>query len=148
VAIIFASLAAALAGLSRIARTGGIRTWGDRAKVLWPASLLAGWLTVASVVNLITMMTAQGLIADAQAPAAAMAAIAAAGVISVAVLMATRFPSYIMPVAWGLIGAFVAEREAKPMVAMLALGCAGLLLALAAAVVWMKRPRTGHPAAA
>ena len=146
VAIIFAALTAALAGVSLIARAGGIRTWRDRAKLLWPASLLAGWLTVASVVNLVTMMTAQGLIADASAPAAAMAAIVAAGVISAAILITTRFPSYILPVAWGLIGAFVAEREDKPMVAMLALGCAVLLLA-AAAVVWLKGRQTGDPPA-
>ncbi|RAK52393.1 hypothetical protein [Phenylobacterium deserti] len=138
VAIIFAGLVAALVGLSRLARTGRDFTWPERLTVLWPIALLAGWLTAASIVNVLTVATAEGLIEPSLRTPAAIVGVLAAGAIAIATLLATRFASYAAPVAWGLVGAFVAERSDQPLVAYAALGCAALLLAVAAVAC---RPR-------
>ncbi|MES2896505.1 MAG: hypothetical protein V4759_10770 [Pseudomonadota bacterium] len=127
VLVIAAALAAALVGLVRLRRTSRTFTWAERLTVLWPLALLAGWLTVAAVVNLLTVLTAEGLIGPASASAAAIAGIVAAGALSLAVLRATRLVSYTLPVAWGLLGAFMAERGDQPVVAYAALAFAGLL---------------------
>ncbi len=127
VLVIAVSLAAALVGLVRLSRTTSSFTWPDRLTLLWPVSLLAGWLTAASVLNLVTVLTAEGLIDPATALTAALAGIGGAGALALAMLFATGFVSYALPVAWGLIGAFVAERADQPIVAYSALGCAALL---------------------
>lgn len=128
VLVIAVSLAAALVGLIRLSRAAPAFTWPDRLTVLWPLALLAGWLTAASVLNLVTVLTAEGLIDPAKATVAALAGIGAAGAIALATLFTTGFVSYALPVAWGLVGAFVAERGDQPIVAYSALACAALLL--------------------
>lgn len=134
VLVIAVSLAAAVSGLVRVRALGPRLTWPQRVVGLWPLSFLAGWLTAATVVNLVTVLTAEGLIPASAATPAALAGVGGAGVIAVTVLLSTRFASYAVPVAWGLVGAFVAERADKPVVAFAAVGCAGLLLAIAGLV--------------
>lgn len=129
VIVIVASLAAALAGLARLKRVAPAPPI-----VAWPIAGLAGWLTAAAMVNILTVLTAKGLIAPAAAQTAALAGIAAASLLALAVLWSTRFSSYALPAAWGLVGAYVAERDGQPIVALSALGCAVVLLVVAMAV--------------
>jgi hypothetical protein len=137
VLVIGSALAAALFGLSRLRRTGASLGWVDRATVLWPLALLGGWLTVASMVNVLTVLTAEGLITASSAQPAAILGVLAAAAVSLAVLWTTRCLSYALPVAWGLVGAFVAERDHQPVVADAAFAAAILLLL--AAIAW-RRP--------
>lgn len=135
VAIIIGSAAVAISGLLRLRlRLGGIG-WGDRLMALWPITLLAGWLTIASAVNLLTVLTAEALIAP-DSHSAALIGVGVATAIAMGVLVACRFASYVAPVAWGLVGAFVAERADAPGVALSALICASVLVL---AALWVTR---------
>lgn len=94
----------------------------QRALVVWPLSLLAGWLTVASVVNLITVLTGQGLLPDVMGPKAwAAAAIVLTMAASLALTWRIDQWPYPLPIAWGLFGAFVAERSENILVAFVCL---------------------------
>lgn len=101
----------------------------DRWMVVWPLALLGGWLTVASPLNLITVLTGNGDLPAMLSPAAwAMVAVVAAGLITLAMSAALRTVAWSIPVAWGLIGAFVAEQERNPLLAMVAVGAAVAVL--------------------
>ena len=128
VAVIVAALVAALLGLFSLSRAGLTLGLKDRLTLLLPISLLAGWLTVASVVNLLTVLTAEQLIGGGQASTLAIAGVATAGLMAIAVLLATRVASYVAPVAWGLVGVWVAEAAGKPTVGVAALIGAGVLI--------------------
>lgn len=140
VLVIGGALAAALIGLFRLSRAAPIVTWRERLSVLWPLALLAGWLTAASVVNVLTVLTMQGHIA-APSPAAALVGVLVAGAIAIATLFATRVASYALPVGWGLGGAYAAEVSDQPAVGYAALGCAGLVLICA---LFVRRRRGGR----
>lgn len=133
VAIIVISAAAMVAGLMR-ARADA-PTFRDKLLVVWPLSLLAGWLTVASAINILTVLTAQGIIG----PGLTWAVIGTATVLLVGGFVGWRLRSavYLGPVIWGLIGVYVAEQADKPLAAWLAAGAA-LLLALEAAATLRK----------
>jgi hypothetical protein len=131
VTVILVSLAAAVTGLM-LAR-GGARL--DRLLVAWPLGALAGWLTDAAVLNVLTVLTDTGRIGPAQALPAALAGIAAASVVALAVLRTSRLPVYALPVAWGLVAVFVAERARDAPAAWTALAAAALVLVYAGVVV-------------
>ncbi len=101
----------------------------------WPLGLLAGWLTVAAALNILTVMTAEGLLDDLPR-AAAFAGIVGVLIAALFVLRATRLAAFGAPVAWGLIAVWAAERATKGDVASLALGAAVLVGAYA---VWQGR---------
>ncbi len=84
----------------------------DRWLTVMPLSLLAGWLTVASPVNLLVILTGNGDLPTALPPAgwALLAGVAVTG-LGLFVSWRTRLFSYCAPIAWGLLGAFVAEHE-------------------------------------
>ena len=124
VIVIFASLIALLAPL--VAYSGSIRalsrTDRDRLLLVWPLAALAGWLTVAAPLNLITTLTALS-------PSAwAILAIIVTTGVALAVTASLRTLAYPLPTAWGLLGAFVAEQTDKPAVAFTALAGAIVLL--------------------
>ncbi|UPT61180.1 MAG: hypothetical protein M0D54_12015 [Hyphomonadaceae bacterium JAD_PAG50586_4] len=98
-----------------------------------PLALLAGWLTIASAINLLTVLTAEGFIENALL----WAAIGIVAVAAITGLIGWRSlaPFYLPPVVWGLIGVAVAEAARKPQISWLALGAALALAGLAAAVV-------------
>ena len=125
VGIIFAALALLLVPLvqnAKVFRSDSIRR---RALMAWPLSLLAGWLTVASLVNLITVMTSQGLIAPGAGPLWALGAVALAGLAALLITARTRLWPYPVPIAWGLIGVFFAGRtDGNNLVAFSALAVA------------------------
>jgi hypothetical protein len=131
VAVILVSLAAAIAALLLARGAAGL----DRLLVLWPTGALAGWLTVASVLNVLTILTETGRIGPGRALIAALAGIAAAAVVALSVLRASRLPVYALPVAWGLVAVFVAERARDAPAAWAALAAAALVLVYAGVVV-------------
>ena len=137
VIIIFASLLALLVPLLVNGRT--IRMTGvmdrDRWFLTWPLAALAGWLTVAAPLNLITTATAfDALPAFASPTAWAIVAIVVVVLVAIEVTLYLRTLAYSLPIAWGLVGAFVAEQERNPMLGFTALGAA-FLLAVAAVII-------------
>ena len=139
VVIIFASLLALLVPLLVNART--IRTTGvmerDRWFLIWPLAALAGWLTIAAPLNLITTTTAfDALPAFASPTAWAIAAIVVTVLVAIEVTLYLRTLAFSLPIAWGLVGAFVAEQERNPMLGFTALGAAFLLVVAAVILVF------------
>jgi len=137
VAIIVVSAAALTWGLLRAPARNAAPSLQTRGFVWWPLSLLAGWLTIASAINILTVLTAEGLIGSPAARPAAVAGVLAVAAIALAVMRARRLAVYGVPIAWGLVGVWVAEKGAKGEVAALALGAAVLVGAYA---VWRLRP--------
>jgi hypothetical protein len=144
VAIIFAALLALLIPLlanARLVRSLG-RTERDRLLVLWPLAALAGWLTVAAPLNLITTATAFDALPTALSPSGwAILACALTTLTALGVTFALRTLAYPLPASWGLLGAFVAEQADKPAVAFTAL--AGALALLVGGVVLSFRLKPG-----
>lgn len=139
VAVIFASLLALLVPLLATAKT--IRTTGvmdrDRWFLIWPLAALAGWLTIAAPLNLITTATAfDALPAFASPTAWAIAAIVVTVLVGIEVTLYLRTMAYALPIAWGLVGAFVAEQERNPLLGCTALGAAFLLVVAAVILVF------------
>lgn len=148
--LIFASLIALLVPL--VVHGGLIRALGkgdrDRWLVAWPLGLLAGWLTVAAPLNLITVLTAENALPLALAPTGwAMLAIVVVVALTLFVTARTRLLAYPLPVAWGLLGAFVAEQTRNPLLGFFALGAALLVLVVSLVLVFQLRPGVERPAA-
>lgn len=144
VAVIFASLLALLIPLlanARIVRELG-RTERDRLLVVWPLAALAGWLTVAAPLNLMTTATAFDALPTALSPGGwAILAIVITTFVALGVTLALRTLAYPLPAAWGLLGAVVAEQTDKTAVAFVAL--AGGVILLIGGVVLGFRLRPG-----
>jgi|SRR6478672_1190396 len=101
----------------------------DRWMTVWPLALLAGWLTVAAPLNLITVLTGNGDLPAALSPTVwAAIAIGVVVVVALAVTQRLRTVAYAIPVAWGLLGAFVAEQPRNAPLAYVALGAAVAVL--------------------
>lgn len=131
VVIIFVSLLVLL--LPLLADNRRIRatalTSRERWFLIWPLTALAGWLTIASPLNLLTTATALDVLPTALTPTAwALVAVVAVLVIGLGVTYGLRTLFYPMPIAWGLIGAFVAEQVRNPVLGFSALGAALLLV--------------------
>lgn len=150
VALIFGSLLALVIPL--VTEAGTIRaldrTDRDRWTVVWPLGLLAGWLTVASPVNLLTILTGNGSLPASPSPD--VWALIAIGVVTAVALVITariRTLAYPLPVAWGLLGVFVAEQaRERELVAYGALAAA--VAVLVGAIVLSFRLRRGVERAA
>jgi hypothetical protein len=97
-----------------------------------PLSMLAGWLTVASAINVLTVLTSIGVIEPASAPTWAAGGIVLVVVIGGGLALASKNWIYPLPIAWGLIAVSFAERLDRPMISLLALSGAVLLLAASA----------------
>ncbi|MCR5875789.1 hypothetical protein LRS10_17425 [Phenylobacterium sp. J426] len=137
VAIIAAAAAVMIFGLMRASR--GKSAFLDWLLVWWPLGLLAGWLTVASAVNILTIMTAEGLIAPDPAVLYGAAGVLITTGVALWVLRRTAVLPYGAAVAWGLVAVWVAERPDNPIAAWLALACA---IAVGLAAAWWGRPAT------
>jgi hypothetical protein len=139
VVIIFASLLALLVPLLAVARTlrSTPLTSRDRWFLIWPLAALAGWLTIASPLNLITTATAFDALPAVLSPTGwAIAAVAAVVLVGATVTASLRTLAYPLPIAWGLVGAFVAEQERNPVLGFTALGAAFLLVVAAVILVF------------
>lgn len=95
-----------------------------------PLSMLAGWLTIASAINTLTVLTGWGFINASSAPAWATAGVILVVLIGATLAIASRNWIYPLPIAWGLAAVWVAEQTDRPNVALLAAaGSAALLVA-------------------
>lgn len=142
IGLIFGSLLVLLVPL--LADAPAIRglSTGDRERwmTVWPLAMLAGWLSIASPVNLITVATGNGWLPDAPSPTIfAMIAIGLVALLAVFVTARLRILAFAIPVAWGLGGVFVAEQTRNPDLAYVAAGAAVAILV--AAVVLVLRAR-------
>lgn len=149
VVLIFASLVALLLPLLHNAhaiRALG-RTERDRWLVVWPLALLAGWLTVAAPLNLLTVLTGNDALPAVLGPTVwAMLAIVTVALIALGVTSRIRMLAYALPIAWGLLGAFVAEQERNAPLAYVALAAAVAVLVGSIILTFRLRPgieRTG-----
>ena len=101
----------------------------DRWFLIWPLAALAGWLTVAAPLNLITTATAfDALPAFASPTTWASIAIMVVLLVAIEVTLYLRTLAYSLPIAWGLVGVFVAEQEQNPTLAYPALVAAFILV--------------------
>ncbi len=108
----------------------------DRWMTVWPLALLAGWLSIASPVNLLTVATGNGWLPEALSPTTV--AIGAVGVVALLAVFVTarlRTLAFCIPVAWGLGGVNVAEQVRNPLLAQVAAGAAVAILVAAVLLV-------------
>ena len=114
----------------------------DRWMTVWPLALLAGWLSVAAPVNLLTVVTGNGDLPTVLAPTAwALLAVAVVAAVALAVTARLRTPAFALPVAWGLIGVFSAEQPRNAVLAFTALAAAIAVLIGAVILVFRLAPR-------
>jgi len=138
VLVISVSAAALVTAILQAKGAGQLR---DRLLISLPLNLLAGWLTIASIVNIVTVLTIERIISSDIASISALTAIGTAAIIAAAVCIAGRSAFYLAPIIWGLYGVHSAESARQPVVADAA-GAAALLLgilALAAGVARLTR---------
>ncbi|MDP3801286.1 hypothetical protein [Brevundimonas sp.] len=150
VVLIFASLAALL--LPLLANAGAIRALPrfdrDRLMTVWPLAMLAGWLTVAAPLNLITVATGDGALPDTLSPTVwAILAMVGVSAAALGVTQRLRTLAYGLPIAWGLVGAFTAEQARNPMLAYAALAAAVAVLVGAVALAFRLRSGVERPSA-
>ncbi len=127
VIIVASALALGLPLLKRYPVQHRIEFW----LVAVPLSMLAGWLTVASAINLLTVLTTFEVIQPETAAAWAIGGIVAVVAIGLGLSVTAKNWVYPLPIAWGLAGVAVAEQADRPMIAILAAGAAVVLLAAA-----------------
>lgn len=142
VVVIFASLLALLVPM--LVSGGAVRSTPvmdrDRLLLIWPLAALAGWLTVASPLNLITTATALDALPTAFSPTAwAILAVVAVTIMGLLGTWILRTLAYPLPIAWGLIGAFVAEYDFKPLLGFWCLGAALLLVVMSVIISFSLR---------
>ena len=87
VVLIVGSLAAVLIPLLQLPHDDPIKR---RALIVWPLAMLAGWLTIASLVNLLTVLTSQGVLTPDTALPVALVAVIVAVVAALLVTARTR----------------------------------------------------------
>lgn len=144
VVLIFGALAALLIPLCLNAGVVRALPRADRDRwfVVWPLSLLGGWLTVAAPVNLLTVLTGDGNLPGGLSPQGwGITAVAAAALLALFVSARIRTLAYALPVAWGLLGVFVAELErGRSLLAYVALAAAVAVLVGAVILTFRLRP--------
>ena len=115
----------------------------DRWMTEWPLAALAGWLTVAAPVNLLTVATGNGDLPAALPPTAwALLAVTIAAAMGLFVTWRTRVLAYPLPIAWGLLGVFVAEQaRGNAVLAFGALAASLVVLGGALVLTFGLRPR-------
>lgn len=112
----------------------------DRWMTVWPLGMLAGWLSIAAPVNLITVATGNGWLPSALPPTVwAMLAIGLVAVLAVFVTARLRTLAFSLPVVWGLCGVFVAEQARNSGLAYVAAGAAGAVLTAGVVLVLKAR---------
>ena len=113
----------------------------ERTLVLWPLAALAGWLTVAAPVNVLTVAAGDGAlprgVPETAWPLLAVGLAAGAGLLVTARLRSLAYP---IPIAWGLVGVAVAERvRDADLLSWMAGGGALVVLLGSAALAWAPR---------
>ena len=118
-AIILACAASAIMGLDRAARQEPEP--GERLFVLWPLGLLGGWLTIASAINILNVLTAKGVITPDNATVAGLGGVMVVIALGGVLALRMRVAAYPLPISWGLVAVFAAERAHHPWGAWLAI---------------------------
>lgn len=118
---------AAIALIIPLTANAGPTKARDTLLVVTPLALLAGWLTIASALNTVTVLTSEGFVPEAQATWWAIGSVAAAVVVALYVTIKSGQLGYPIPILWGLIAVFVAEEMHRPEVAWFAVAAAALL---------------------
>lgn len=131
IVLIFGALAALLVPL--LANADAVRALPradrDRWMTVWPLAMLAGWLTVAAPLNLITVATGNDALPGMLSPTVwAILAIVVVSAVALGVTQRLRTLAYGLPIAWGLLGAFVAEQARNPVLSYVALAAAVAVL--------------------
>lgn len=113
----------------------------DRWMTVWPLSLLAGWLTIAAPLNLITVATGNGDLPAGISPTVlAIAAVIVVGLIGLVVTWRIRIIAYVLPICWGLVGVFAAEQARNPTLAFSAIiVCVAVLMGAVLLVLAQRR---------
>ena len=144
IVVIFGALTALLIPL--LANAASIRALPgkdrDRWMTVWPLSVLAGWLSIASPVNLLTVATGNGDLPTVL-PSTVWAMLAIVLVVLVALLVTRqlRIVAFALPVAWGLLGVFMAEQEkGNQTLSMFALGASVATIVGAVILAFRLRP--------
>ncbi len=118
VAVIVVSAGAAITAVWRAAPHAEVR------QAQWPLGLLAGWLTAAAALNILTVATAEGTIPAGQQVQAAIGGIAGVAVATAAVLARTRSAPFAIAVVWALVGVWAAHRTEGGVIPALAIATA------------------------
>lgn len=114
----------------------------DRWMTVWPLSLLAGWLTIAAPVNLITVATGNGDLPAVLSPTLwGIVAVVAVSAVAVGVTWRIRTIAYGLPVSWGLVGVFAAEQSRNGVLGFTALIAAVAVLVANVVIVLAQRRR-------
>lgn len=148
VVLIFGALLVLLVPL--LASAGEIRALSrrnaERWTVAWPLALLAGWLSIAAPVNLLTVLTGNGDLPATPSPTVwAMAAVLVVAAVAASVTWVLRTPAFALPVAWGLLGVFTAEQERNGVLAGAAIVASAGLLIGGAVLTFRLRPPVERP---
>jgi hypothetical protein len=123
------------------------RTAIERWTVVWPLALLAGWLGVAAPLNLLTVLTGNGDLPTVLSPTVwALIAVTAVTLKALVVTWVLRTPAFALPIAWGLLGAFVAELERNPTLAIGAMLGSGVTLVGSVILTFRLKPPIEKPA--
>lgn len=130
-------LASAVAALVALLAAAPLASGKDRIWALVPVALLAGWLTVAAPLNVLTALTSMNLIGPGSAKAWAIGGVLVTAVMAILVGFKSRMFAYPLPTAWGLAAVYVAERARDAGVAFTAAGAAGALLAAALLIAFV-----------
>jgi hypothetical protein len=130
-----------------LVEAASLTTWWNTAFVRWPLGLLAGWLTIASAINVLTVFTAWEVINPATATGFAIGGIVTVIAVSVYVTQIRNLKIFAVPIAWGLVAVFVAERSSSLAIALVALAGAILLVGVAMLDLWQSRTSTQWQAA-
>jgi hypothetical protein len=128
IVVILASAAAAVVALLRSIRLGREASPLGWRLTVTAAGLLAGWLTAASILNIVTVATAEGLIAPAAQNPLAISGLVGGAAVAAMVIFRSGSIAYCAAVLWALIAIWVAERVDRPEAAWTALAL-GLVLA-------------------
>lgn len=138
--VLIAGSAAVLIGPLMAAGPGADGATGrERLFVAWPLGLLAGWLTIASAANVLTVLTGNGQLPDIPV-GWGVVTVGLVAVIALWVLARLRHLAYPIPIVWGLAAVYVAEQDRNPPLALSA-AIAAVILALAAAWFVSRRKR-------
>lgn len=144
IVLIFGALSVLLIPLLTQARRIRALSLADRDRWLtvWPLSLLAGWLTIAAPVNLITVATGNNDLPAGLSPTGwAVLAVALVAVVAVIVTWRLRTLAFALPIVWGLIGVFAGEQSRNGVLAFSAVIVAVVVLVAAVVLVLAQQRR-------
>ncbi len=128
IAIILVGAGTAILPLWRRARAASTT---ETLLVVAPNAMLAGWLTIASALNIVNVLTAWTVITPQTALAAALAAIGVVALVAITVALRARSWIYPLPIIWGLAAVYAAHRLDKPLIAQTAVAAALVLVVVA-----------------